>query len=400
MKKHLFYILPLLLCVVVVGIFWFWQPMTPSTKPEMVLHTVSFDQLPGWRAAKLKKSLIAFKTSCKAFLKQNPDRKAGSSQIPMQVKDWQQVCRSAMDVSPVTNKNARLFFQRWFTPVEFYEDKPVEGLFTGYYSPLLKGSLIQSEEYSVPLYGLPSNLVNVNLELFDETLRHRRINGRVENGKLVPFYTRKEINKGAIKDTAEVIVWVDDAIDRQFLEIQGSGVVELEDGQRIYVGYAGENGASFTPLARILIDKGVMTKDNASMQGIKRYLKSHPEEKNKILNQNKSFVFFQKLGRDAAYGAQGVALTPGYSLAVDRKWVPLGTPIWLNTTSPGTQSDSENRLQRLMIAQDVGGAIRGPVRGDVYWGAGKKATNVAGRMKNKGYYWLLLPRSVVNQLSL
>lgn len=396
MKKHLFYIVPLFLSLLVAAFIWFRA--TPTAVKPMIFRTASFNELPGWQNSKLKKSLLVFQTSCKVFLKQNPERKVGASQIPMQVKDWLPACQAAMDVAPVTNKNARSFFQRWFVPVEFYQDKPVEGLFTGYYSPLLKGSLTQTEDYPVPLYGLPSNLVQVNLELFSEDLRHRRINGRVQDGRLVPFYTRKEINEGAIHDKAEVIAWIDDAIERQFLEIQGSGVVELENGQRIFVGYAGENGAPFTPLARILIDKGVMTRDNASMQGIRRYLKEHPQEKKKILNQNKSFVFFQKLGKDAAYGAQGVALTPGYSLAVDRQWVPLGTPIWLNTTSPGAKSDSENILQRLMIAQDTGGAIRGPVRGDVYWGAGKKATEVAGRMKNRGYYWLLLPHAVVARL--
>ncbi len=215
---------------------------------------------------------------------------------------------------------------------------------------------------------------------------------------MIPFYTRKEINEGAIESYTPVIAWVDSRIDRSFLEIQGSGIIELPDGKHITVGYAGENGAPYTAIAKVLIDKGVMTKDNASMQHIRSYLEAHPSEIDPVLNQNKSFVFFELLRSNAAIGTQGVPLTPGYSLAVDRKWVPLGIPVWLSTTRPEEKTEKHRAFKRLMVAQDTGGAIKGVVRGDVYWGAGERATAIAGKMKNHGHYWLLLPKHTVERL--
>ena len=290
------------------------------------------------------------------------------------------------------------FFQKWFTPVEFFDQKPVHGLFTGYYMPLLQGSLKRTEKYNIPLYGLPSNLVTINLKLFDPKLMNRTMVGRLKGNRVVSFYTRAEINKGAIKESAPVIAWVDSAIDRSFLEIQGSGIIALADGSQLVVGYIAENGAPYTAIAKVLIDKGVMTRDNASMQHIRRYLESHPEKINPVLNKNKSFVFFSALPEKEALGSQGVALTPGYSLAVDRKWVPLGAPVWLNTTRPAEKTEKQKPFQRLMVAQDTGGAIKGIVRGDVYWGAGTQATAIAGKMKNQGHYWLLLPRQALLRL--
>ena len=158
------------------------------------------------------------------------------------------------------------------------------------------------------------------------------------------------------------------------------------------LGYASQNGASYTAVGRVLIQQGVMTKDKMSMQGIRHYLESHPDQIDSVINQNKSFVFFEKLSDDLAVGVQEIPLTPGYSLAVDRRWVPIGVPIWLNTTRPAYQKNQQKKLQRLMIAQDTGGAIRGMVRGDVFWGAGDKAADIAGKMNNTGYYWVLLPK--------
>lgn len=241
--------------------------------------------------------------------------------------------------------------------------------------------------------------MTIDLGLFIPHMKNRKLVGRISGNKMVPFYTREEINKGAIKDTAKVLLWIQSPIDRLFLEIQGSGIVELEDGSRVFVGYDGQNGAPYTAIAGVLIKKGIMTKHNASMQAIKRYLEAHPKEMDKILNKNKSFVFFRKLSLEGALGSQGVALTPGYSLAIDREWIPMGAPLWLSTTRPDSKDPNVNKpMQRLMIAQDTGGAIRGKVRGDVFWGGGEKATLIAGHMKNEGHYWLLLPRHAVSRI--
>ncbi|WP_028387656.1 murein transglycosylase A [Legionella fairfieldensis] len=396
MKRKLLYLI--IGTVLFILGFFLWRHW--SQQPAaIVLKQKTFTQLPGWETTKVKKSLLAFQVSCKTFLKQNPEQFVGSQHIRLKAKDWQPACQAALAIHPVSEKAARLFFQQWFTPVEFNDQKPVRGLFTGYYMALLHGSKTKTKEYNVPIYGLPSNLVTVNLGLFDPALKNRHLVGRMQGERLVPYYSREEINKGAIAGKAPVLVWVNSHVDRLFLEIQGSGTIELNDGTRMYVGYAGENGAPYTAIARVLIDKGVMTKDNASMQHIKRYLEAHPEEMDNVLNQNKSFVFFRYLKDDAAQGAQGVALTPGYSLAIDRKWIPLGAPLWLHTTRPDRhQPEQDKTFQRLMIAQDTGGAIRGLVRGDVYWGAGENATFIAGHMKNPGHYWLLLPRHTVTRL--
>ncbi len=384
LRAYLILILTMITCII--AGWWF-------SNPDISLHHIPFSQLPGWNTTSIRPSLRAFQHSCHTFLKQNPDKSVGTEFIPLQIKDWQPACRAALSLDASSDASIKAFFQTWFTPVEFYKHKPVRGLFTGYFLPHLHASLKQTPEYSVPIYGLPSNLITANLGLFKKNLLNKRIVGRVQGKKLVPFYTREEINHGAIHHMAPVLFWIKSPMDRLFLEIEGSGAVQLTNGESFYVGYAAENGAEYTSIASVLIREGIMTHDNASSAHIKTYLNQHPKEINRVLNQNKSFVFFQKLKHNAALGAQGVPLTPGYSLAVDHAFIPYGTPTWLSTTTP-TKNNEKKPFNRLMVAQDTGGAIRGTVRGDVFWGAGKKANFMANHMQNKGQYWLLLPREV------
>ena len=364
---------------------------------DIILKQASFSELPAWQHANTVKSLQVFQRSCRVFLKQDPAKSIGTNLIPMQVGDWTNACKAAMAVQPISKETAKAFFEKWFVPAEFYHEDRVEGLFTGYYLPEFEGSLVKTQEYYVPMYGVPSDLVTVHLNDFDSHILQGNWAGRVKDKRLYPYYTREEIKKGALNGRAEVIVWLKNPIDGLTLEIEGSGLVRLPNGERLSLGYAAQNGAPYTPIARVLIEKGVMTYDNASMQRIRAYLDAHPDEIDSVLNQNKSVVFFRQEKRESALGTQGVELTPGYSLAVDTRWVPLGVPLWLDTTRPDEVHNAQHPLQRLMIAQDTGGAIRGAVRGDFFWGAGEKATAVAGRMKNKGHYWLLLPREVVNR---
>lgn len=383
--------------------WWFWpsSPLkpVPVKQPKPMFRPVTFNHLPGWKEANVKKSLLTFQTSCQAFLKQSPEHVAGTDYIDLQIKDWQPACEAALKIHPVTEEAAKSYFQHWFHPVEFFDREAGPGLFTGYYVPTIKGSYTKSKEFSVPLYETPNDLITVDLGMFFQDLRHRQLVGRMEKRKLVPYYTRAQINKGAIKEKARVLVWINSPVDRLFLEIQGSGVIELENGERISIGYDAQNGMPYTAIAGVLIKKGVMTKDNASMQAIKNYLTKHPDQMDKVINQNKSFVFFRKMTDGVALGSQGVFLTPGYSLAVDKKWIPMGTPLWLNTTSPDSKNPDVNKpLQRLMVAQDTGGAIRGQIRGDVFWGGGDRATEIAGHMKNTGHYWLLLPKHAISRL--
>lgn len=350
------------------------ESLKTVTTNNITLNQIPFTRLPGWGEAAVKKSFIAFQMSCKTFLKQKPTHAVGSRYINLQARDWHPACGAALPIHSVDETTARTFFEKWFYPIEFEKRKPIRGLFTGYYMPLIKGNLIKTERYSTPIYGLPRQI------------RH------------LSYYTREKIDNGILGKKAPVIAWINSPIERLFLEIEGSGVVQLPDGETLYLGYAGENGARYTSIGSVLIKKGVLTKDNASKQGIKRYLESQPKKANTILHKNKSFVFFQKLKQPMALGAQGMGLTPGYSLAVDQRWIPLGAPLWLSTTVPDKEDASNKPFQRLMIAQDTGGAITGLMRGDIYWGSGEKATYLGEHMKNEGHYWLLLPKRTFDRI--
>lgn len=353
------------------GFLFLWNPTTPPHK--LSFRQAVFSQLPGWREANAKKSLIAFRRSCEVFLKKDPNQSVGSEFVDLKAKDWLPACKASLSVNSRSNHAIKAFFEDWFIPVEFFDKHPVRGLFTGYYMPAIPGSLKKTSQYNVPLYDLPKN-----------ASKH---------------YSRAEINQGALKNKAKVIAWIKSKIDRAFLEIEGSGVIQLPKGKQLVVSYSGENGAKYTSIAKILMDKGVLNRDNASEKRIRRYLKEHPQQIDTVLNKNKSFVFFSVMHEGEALGSQGVTLTPGYSLAIDRKWVPMGAPVWLNTSKPTETSQEDTAFQRLMIAQDTGGAIKGMVRGDVYWGAGEKATSMSAKMKNKGHYWLLMPQNAIERLS-
>jgi membrane-bound lytic murein transglycosylase A len=320
--------------------------------------------------------MLAFQNSCDAFLKQKPNHDVGSQLINLKAKDWQPACKEALNIDPTEEEQAKTFFEKWFYPIEL-ASKPTRSLFTGYYMPQLKGNLTRTEEFNTPIYGLPT---------------------QIKSGAL-PSYTREAIDNGALKQKAPVIAWINSPIERLFLEIEGSGVIKLTNGRHLYLGYAGENGAPYSSISKVLINKGIMSKDKASKKAIKRYLESQPKKAKELMHQNKSFVFFQKLGSLFGLGAKDIALTPGYSLAIDKKWIPLGAPLWLNTTIPDQHHNNDKRFQRLMIAQDTGGAIKGLMRGDIYWGSGKKAAFLGEHMKNSGHYWLLLPKHAFDRLA-
>lgn len=341
------------------------------------LKQIPFTQLPGWNETEVKKSLVAFQLSCKTFLKQDPAQRVGTALIDLQAKDWQPACQAALSTDSTSKEEARLFFEKWFYPIEFAKPKSTPSLFTGYYMPQLKGNETQTSQFNTPIYGIP----------------------RQDHSHL-SRYTREAIDKGALNKKAPVIAWINSPVERLFLEIEGSGVIKMASGKRLYLGYAGENGAPYTSISKVLINKGIMTRDNASKPAIKRYLERQPQKGNALLQKNKSFVFFQDLKQPMALGAKGMALTPGYSLAIDKKWIPMGAPLWLATKIPSPQNDNDKTFQRLMIAQDTGGAIKGMVRGDIYWGSGKKATYLGEHMKNEGRYWLLLPKHIFDNLTL
>lgn len=340
---------------------------------SVALKKVPFEELPGWNETDIKNSLLAFQNSCKIFLKQAPSHRVGSRYINLQAKDWQPACQEATAIDAVSDDAARAFFKKWFHPVEFRQRKPIHGLFTGYYMPQLKGSLTRTKEFNTPIYGMPE---------------HLRWNS----------YTRRQIDRGALNNKASVIAWINSPAERSFLEIEGSGVIKLPSGENLYLGYAGENGAPYTSISKILINQRIMSRDKASKNAITRYLANHPQNANNLLQRNKSFVYFENLKEPKALGAQGMTLTPGYSLAIDRRWIPLGSPLWLSTKKPLDKSEKTKKFRRLVIAQDTGGAIRGLMRGDIYWGSSKKAAFLGEHMKNEGRFWLLLPKHIFAKL--
>jgi membrane-bound lytic murein transglycosylase A len=334
--------------------------------------------------------LPALRRSCVRIVRLPPQQLVGPEGATRPAASWQAVCREAELLADNDDAATRAFFERRFVPYAASNNGDADGLFTGYYEPELRGARTRGGNFTVPLYGRPMDMINVDLGLFREEWRGRSVTGRVDGTTLKPYHDRAAIEGGAIAGKAPELVWVDDKVDAFFLQVQGSGRVTLDDGSVLRVGYAAQNGHPYVAIGRELIQRGELARENVSMQSIRAWLRDHPDQAESVMNANPSFVFFRTLEGDGPLGAEGVALTAGRSLAVDRSFVPYGTPLWLDAEDP---LDANLRVRRLMVAQDTGGAIKGPVRGDVFWGYGAEAAERAGKMKSPGRYWLLVPRA-------
>ncbi len=356
----------------------------PPPPDKLVLSRAGFAELPGWSRDDPSAALPALLKSCAVLLKGPDDQALG---IAGQVADWRAPCADAAQLPTGDATAARAFFERDFVPFRAADNDKTEGLFTGYYEAELHGSPTRDDRYTVPLYRRPADLVSVDLGQFRPSLKGERIAGRVAGGKLVPYATRTEIEAGALAGKGLELAWVDSATDAFFLAVQGSGRVILPDGEVMRVGYDGENGQPYVAIGRVLAGQGIPA-DQITMPFLRRWIAEHGADGTALMDKNPSYIFFRTLKGDGPMGAQGVALTPDRSAAVDRGFVPLGLPFWVDTTDPVEPS---GRLQRLFVAQDVGGAIRGPVRADLFFGYGPDAANHAGLMKGRGSSWLLLP---------
>ena len=361
---------------------------------RLVLDPVTFRELPGWDADDQSAALGALLRSCEALQKRSAKEPLDIAALGGTVGDWRAVCAAAAGLDGAAA--ARGFFESRFTPYEARNGERAEGLFTGYFEPELRGAEQPDALYTVPLYARPRDLVVVDLGLFRADLAGERIAGQISLGALEPYPTRAEIDAGALAAKGAALVWVDNPIDAFFLHIQGSGRIAFEDGRTRRIAYAATNGHAYFPVGRKLIEVGAFSREEASMPAIRDWLEAHPDRAHEIMQENRSYVFFRWLEDAAAahgpVGAQGVPLSAGRSLAVDRRFVPLTAPLWLDTGAPDPDPAKGDRpVRRLVVAQDTGAAIRGPVRGDVYWGTGDAAGAVAGRMKHPGRYWLLLP---------
>lgn len=358
------------------------QKIPPAAKPEpaiadySLLRETSWDALNGFSEDNVAAGWSAWLQSCSTLKNKQP---------------WQAACTAATQLADPNNATIQNYFHQYFNVFQATNaDGSDTGLITGYYQPILHGSRSKTAEYRYPLYSRPDDLITVELASLYPELAHKRIRGRLSEQKLIPYYSRDEIEAQPSPLQGQELVWVNDIIDLFFLQIQGSGIVQLENGERMQVGYADQNGYTYRSIGRVLIDRDELTADSASMQGIKNWARGNPDKLRELLNTNPSYVFFRELpaGLPGPLGALGVPITAQRSVAVDPRYVPLGAPLFLATTYP----NSNQPLNQLMLAQDTGGAIKGGVRADFYWGAGDEAGRQAGAMKQTGKIWVMLPK--------
>ncbi|WP_416143573.1 murein transglycosylase A [Oxalobacter aliiformigenes] len=359
-------------------------PVIPETEqmPMEERQQVSFSDLPGWKSDNLKDVLPAFRKSCRAIGKK---------------KNWQDVCAKAYDIDENDTFAIRSFFETHFIPYRIANENGSEtGLATGYFEPLLKGSRVRKGKFRTALYRQPDDLLVIDLASVYPQLKGLRLRGKLDGNRVVPYETRAEIEKSG-KLAGHEIVWVDDVLDAFFLEIQGSGRVYIpESGETIRLAYANQNGRPYRSIGRYLLDRGELKPGQSSSQQIRQWIRRNPERLREVLDSNPSYVFFREERIDdpseGPKGALGVPLTPERSIAIDPRHIPLGAPVFVDTTRPY----SSVPLQKLMLAQDTGGAIRGAVRADYFWGFGPQAGEMAGKMKQKLKVWLLLPKQPEN----
>lgn len=369
-----------------------------SLPPMMMadaLTPVAFARLKGWEQADLNLSLAAFQRSAREMLEHGSGFRR-HAQFGGSRDDWSLVAEKALLAN-----DARRFFETEFHPFRVRDEARPQGLFTGYYEPLVEGSLTPSPQYPVPVYEKPKDLVAFTVE---EQAVTGLSYGRRVVGKPQAYDTRKDIETGTLAAKVPVICWLSDWVDAFFMHVQGQGRVALPDGTFLRLSYAGKAGHPYTGIGHVLVERGVATRDTMSMQVLRNWMKQNPAEARTLMWQNKSYIFFQKADvTDPALGGIGAAkvnLTPLHSLAVDRAFWMFGTPLWIETNLPPEARNGATLFQRLMIAQDTGSAIKGVVRGDVFWGAGEEAAHLAGHMKSQGHMTALLPNAVVKALGL
>jgi membrane-bound lytic murein transglycosylase A len=360
-------------------------PAATSQPAGIVFQPVRYSTLPGWSSDTASAALPSLAAGCRRLLTR-----------PESAAIWRPACAAASSLRANDDGGARAFFEAQFTPYRVTTPDGVdEGRVTGYYEPILKGSRARTDRYRYPLYAPPEDLLTVDLgEMYPE-LKFERVRGRLDGRRVVPYWTRAEIEAGRATVSGKELVWIDDPVEAFFVHIQGSARVELADGSTLRIGYADQNGFPYASIGRVLIERGELTLEHASMQGIKAWGKQHPDKLPSLLDANPSFVFFREIARDpdiaidGPVGALGVPLAAGRTVAVDARLLPLGAPIFLATTYPLSMVP----LQRLVIAQDTGGAIRGAIRADFFWGSGDDAGRDAGRMNQTGRMWLLWPKN-------
>ena len=360
-------------------------PVDSAAQSEARLRPIPFSELPGWPEDDLKGFSAALNTNCSA--------------MRAKVAAWGRLCREAEQINAADASALRQLIESQFEPHELSDAKGSRtGLMTGYYEPLLKGSRTRGGPFQIPLYRTPKDLVNVDLSSIYPEIKSLRLRGRLEGNRVVPYPTRAEIERKGLL-AGEELLWVDDPVEAFFLQVQGSGRVQLPTGETVRVGYAEQNGYPYRSIGRYLIDKGELKPNDASMQSIKAWVAANPHRRDEVLHQNPSVVFFREItalpSAQGPLGSMGLPLTAGRSLAIDPRFITPGSVVYLSTRVPkpgAPPRDPGLLFQRLMIAQDTGSAVLGAHRGDIFFGTGPEAGEVAGRMRADGKMFVLLPR--------
>ena len=355
---------------------------------------LAWSEVAGWNDDDHLPAYQAFRVSCKPIAAQTGAPQE-SKALGTSLRD---PCRIAKTLEVTDSAAARAFFEQNFLPLRISRLGEGEGFVTGYYEPVIDGSRTQNEVYNVPVYRRPSNLFVRGTTQNSAGLPNKgQVFRKIGRRKLVPYYDRAEIEDGAIEGRGLEICWLRNQTDLLFSQIQGSARVNLDDGTTVRINYDAHNGYPYTPVGRILIDRGIIPKDQMSMQKIREWMEQNPEGADELRRQNKSYTFFREVqlsDKDEAVGAQGVPLTPGRSIAVDKSLHVYGTPFFIEGILPIDSEVSKTPFHRLMIAQDTGSAIVGPARADLYFGAGVDAGKIAGRLKNTMRFVMLVPKSL------
>jgi membrane-bound lytic murein transglycosylase A len=366
----------------------------PIKFPDAQYEPVDWTKLDGWANDDHAAAFAAFLTSCRAL---NGERRPGrETAITEELKN---VCQRAFAAIPLEEDGARKFFEDNFRPLRISKLGDSDGFLTGYYEPIIEGSRVPTGEFTAPLFRRPPNLVASGRRKLGDLFPNKgvKVGRRFGRRKIVPFYTRGEIEDGALDGWRLEICWLRSQLDVLFAQIQGSARIRLEDGTILRINYDSHNGWPYTPVGRVLIERNIIPKDEMSMQRIREWMEAHPDDAKDARRQNKSYVFFRIVdlaSEDEPMGAQGVPLVPGRSIAVDRALHVYGTPFFISADLPIANEKTATKFRRLVFAQDTGSAIVGPARADIYFGAGAEAARIAGRIRNPGAFAMLLPRAL------
>jgi membrane-bound lytic murein transglycosylase A len=365
----------------------------PLKIPNAQMEPVTWRDLDGWTSDDQAASFAAFLVSCRPIVKTvNPP-----PDTPPLYMALQAVCRRAVAAPPLNNEQARAFFEENFRPVRIAKLGESTGLLTGYYEPIVAGSRYPTQDFTVPVYRRPPDLVLPGLPTGAAFPNKGRAFRVVSKGQYAPYYERAEIEDGVLDGKHLEICWLRDPIDLLFIQIQGSARVRLEDGVMLRINYDAHNGQPYTAVGRLLVEQKFVSRDEMSMDKIRDWMFAHPEDGKNLRRANKSFIFFRVTGlsdEDEAIGGEGIHLTAGRSIAVDRPTHVYGIPFFIEASLPIADETSSTPFHRLMIAQDTGSAIVGPARADLYFGAGDEAGRIAGRIRNQGKFTMLIPRDL------